>query len=242
MAPYSTDKDWETLAREDPLWAIYVKPGTRGGKWDLDTFLATGRTEVEHVLGRLERLSPGFRRAEAIDFGCGVGRLSLALADHFDQVTGIDAAPTMVEKARELAGDRCTFVLNQSLDLAGFGTDSVDVAYSSLVLQHLPREHALGYLRELMRVTRPDGCAIVQVANRPDWSPKGIVFRFAPRAVINWGQRTLLGYPAAMLMTRLPDRVVRRTVTESGGTVLAAEKDASYGGHWHHMRYYIRPG
>lgn len=241
MAPHPTDKNWETLARTDPLWAIYVKPGTRGGGWDLDAFLATGRAEVDQVLGRLDELSPRTGRAEALDFGCGIGRLSLALADHFRHVTGVDAAPTMIDQARELAGDRCSFVLNRTSDLSGFDDDSVDVAYSSLVLQHLPRGRALAYLRELMRVTRPDGCVIAQVASSPDWSPKGIAFRFAPPALISWGQRTLLGYPAPMLMTALPDRVIRRAVTSADGTVLAAEEDSSYGGHWRHVRYFIRP-
>ena len=39
--------DWETLGREDPLWAVYVAPGTRDGGWELDDFLSTGRSEVE---------------------------------------------------------------------------------------------------------------------------------------------------------------------------------------------------
>ena len=38
----------------------------------------------------------------ALDFGCGVGRLSHALADLFLNVTGIDVSPTMVAKANEL--------------------------------------------------------------------------------------------------------------------------------------------
>ncbi len=242
MTPRSTNDDWETLGREDPLWAVFVIPGARGGGWDLDAFLATGRDEVNRSMARLADLTPGTGREHVLDFGCGVGRLSVALADHFDRVTGVDAAPAMLERARDLAPDHCTFVLNQEPDLAFLTGRSVDVAYSSLVLQHLPRPRALAYLRELIRVTRPDGCVVVQVATRPDWSPKGIVYRFAPGALISWAQRRLLGYPAPMLMTALPDRLVRATVAEAGGNVLAAERDDSYGGHWHCIRYYVQPG
>lgn len=237
----STDDDWETLGRVDPLWAVYVAPGTERGGWDIDAFLATGRAEVDRVITRLDAVAPSVPRGRVLDFGCGVGRLSLALAAHFDEVVGVDVSPAMLEGAREIAGERCTFVLDQSDDLTSVGSNTMDVSYSSLVLQHLPRDRALGYLRELIRVTRPGGCIIAQVASRPDWSLKGMVFRFAPTRLIGWGQRHLLGYPAPMLMTALPDRAIRHTVTKAGATILAAEEDLSYGGHWTYMRYFIRP-
>ena len=43
--------------------------------------------------------SPAARRS-ALDFGCGIGRLSQALAEHFDQVYGVDISPKMIELAR----------------------------------------------------------------------------------------------------------------------------------------------
>jgi SAM-dependent methyltransferase len=237
----STNDDWETLGRADPLWAVYVAPGAERGRWHVDAFLATGRAEVDRVLAQLGVLAPSVPRSRALDFGCGVGRLSAALAAHFDEVVGVDVSPAMLDWAREVAGDRCTFLLNKSDDLSIIESDSVDVSYSSLVLQHLPRDRALGYLSELIRVTRPNGCVIVQVASRPDWSLKGMIFRFAPPALIGWAQRRLLGYPAPMLMTALPESTVRRTVAQAKATVLAAEPDSSYGGHWKCVRYFIRP-
>jgi SAM-dependent methyltransferase len=237
----ATNDDWETLGREDPFWAVYVAPGRRDGGWDVRAFLETGRVEVERVLARARRLVPAAGRDHALDFGCGVGRLSLPLSTHFAHVTGVDASPTMLARAREIAGDRCTFVLNRAPDLAQFDDASVDLAYSSLVLQHLPRDNALLYVRELVRVTRPTGCVVVQVASRPDWSAKGVAFRFAPPGLTGWAQRHLLHYPAPMLMTALPDRAVRKAVHAAGGTVLAVESDPSYGGHWHYTRYYLAP-
>ena len=37
---------WRRLGADDPLWAVYVAPGTRHGGWDLEDFLETGRAEV----------------------------------------------------------------------------------------------------------------------------------------------------------------------------------------------------
>ena len=112
--------DWTRLGKEDPLWAVYVAPGTKGGKWDVDAFFALGRDEVDGVFAEFQRLGLTPGRHRALDFGCGVGRLSQALAEHVDEVVGVDISPTMLEKARELdrSGGRCRFVLNEATDLA----------------------------------------------------------------------------------------------------------------------------
>lgn len=233
--------DWTRLGAEDPLWAVYVAPGTRGGRWDVDEFFALGTEEVTRALDELGRLglSPG--KTLAVDFGCGVGRLSAALARHFTDVVGVDIAPTMLEEARRLdrSQGRCRFVLNESADLAFLADGSVDLVYSSLVLQHMPPRLAVRYLREFARVLADDGVAVFQVASRPTLSFKGIIFRFAPWPLVRWAQRRLLGYPAPMRMTGLGRGVIDRAFAKTGARVAACVRDDSYGGHWHYDRYYV---
>jgi len=233
--------DWTKLGTEDPLWAVYVAPGTRGGKWDVEAFFELGRREVDGAFAELERrgLTPG--RARALDFGCGVGRLSQALAQQVDEVIGVDIAPSMLAKARELdrSAGRVQFVLNQKPDLSDVETASIDIVYSSLVLQHLPPDLVAGYLREFVRVLAPFGVAIFQGASRPTNSVKGLIFRLAPWPVLRWAQRKLLRYPAPMRMTRLSPEGVRAAIAGTPGRLRAAIDDDSYGGHWHYTRYYL---
>jgi SAM-dependent methyltransferase len=233
--------DWTRLGREDPLWAVYVAPGTKGGKWDVDEFFALGRREVDGVFAEFDRLGlkPGRRRA--LDFGCGVGRLSQALAAHTDEVIGVDISPPMLEKARELdrSGGRCRFLLNEATDLALVDSGSVDVVYSSLVLQHMPPELARGYLREFVRVLAPGGVAAFQVASRPTMSLKGLIFRLAPWPVLRWAQQRILRYPAPMRMSQMTSDDVRKAVEGTGARLVAAVDDGSYGGHWHYTRYFV---
>ena len=233
--------DWTRLGAEDPLWAVYVAPGTKGGKWDVDAFFALGRREVDGVFAELERLGldPGRRRA--LDFGCGVGRLSQALAEHVDQVVGVDISPTMLEKARELdrSGGRCAYILNEASDLSIIESGSVDVVYSSLVLQHMPPEFARGYLKEFARVLAPGGVAAFQVASRPTMSLKGLVFRLAPWPLLRWAQQRLLGYPAPMRMSAMTSPDVEAAIAGTGARLVAAVDDDSYGGHWHYTRYFV---
>ena len=49
-------RDWTTLGEQDPLWAVYVAPGTKGGGWDIDAFFATGANEVTRSLSRAREL------------------------------------------------------------------------------------------------------------------------------------------------------------------------------------------
>ena len=117
----------------------------------------------------------------------------------------------------------------------------MDLVYSSLVLQHLPVELASGYLVEFGRVLRPHGVAVIQVSSRPTRSVKGLAFRLLPQSALGWAQVKLLGYPAPMLMTAMPEVLVQRLLADAGLEVVASREDRSYGGHWEYRRYFARP-
>jgi len=233
--------DWTRLGAEDPLWAVYVAPGTRGGRWNVDDFFALGSQEAASALGELDRLGLCPGRNVAVDFGCGVGRLSAALAQHFAEVIAVDISPTMLEQARRLdrSEGRCRFVLNDSDNLAFLADGSVDVVYSSLVLQHMSPQLAARYVREFARVLAHDGVAIFQVASRPTMSLKGLAFRIAPWPVIRWAQRRLLGYPAPMRMNGLSRSAIENALDSTDARIVGVIRDESYGGHWHYDRYYV---
>jgi SAM-dependent methyltransferase len=232
---------WRELGAEDPLWAVYVAPGTQHGGWDVEKFFRTGREEVDGVLAALPQPVPP--DGVALDFGCGVGRLSQALARHVGQVIAVDVSPPMIQRARELySGDhRIDFVLNERPDLAFVADASVDLVYSSLVLQHLSRPLAAGYLAEFVRILAPDGIAIIQVATRPTLSVKGLAFRVLPAALTGLLQRRVLRYPAPMRMQAMATGWIVRAVESAGGRVVDTAVDDSYGGHWVYTRFFIRP-
>lgn len=233
-------RDWNRLAETDPLWAVYVKPGTKGGRWREDEFFATGEQEIAGAMGHLAGLGVDPPRGRALDFGCGVGRLTRPLSGHFDEVVGVDISPRMIElaEAGNPAGERCRFVLNDRPDLGVFPDASFDLVYASLVLQHLPPDHARGYLREFGRVLRPGGVVICQIPVRPTRSVKGILFRLAPDALLRLGQRVLLRYPAPMAMHGMDPDTVAAVLGETGVRIVDAVGQNGYGGHWHDLRYF----
>lgn len=233
-------RDWERLGSEDPLWAVLMRPGTRHGRWDADEFLATGRAEVDLAIGHLADISPTDPLARALDFGCGAGRVTQALAAHVDAVVGVDVSAPMLDAARALdrTGGRCTFVLNEHDDLRDFADGEFDLVYSSLVLQHLPPDAARVFLSEFARVVRPGGAIVVQVASEPTRSTKGLLFRYAPHRLLRFGQRALLRYPAPMRMHGISADDLTGALAPHGVDVVDVVEDTTYGGHWTYHRYF----
>jgi ubiquinone/menaquinone biosynthesis C-methylase UbiE len=162
-------RNWEGLAQADPLWAICTDPGKKDRQWTREEFFATGRKEVGVVLGYVAGMSVFINRTlPALDFGCGVGRLTRALAEYFPECCGVDISPTMVRMAQELNRDlpRCRFLLNEDARLKGLPDNYFGFIYTSIVLQHIAEPYSRKYIEELVRVLKPGGALVFQVPER----------------------------------------------------------------------------
>jgi SAM-dependent methyltransferase len=162
-------RNWEIYGREDPLWSVLMHPDKRGGRWDPKPFFAAGEAEITTVLDHLEHLgvSPDFS-ASALDFGCGVGRLTQALARRFGSVWGVDISASMVERAQQFNRypDTCRYVVNDSERLTMFHDGTFAFIYTSIVLQHIEPRFAIGYVGEFARVLRPGGVLVFQAPEK----------------------------------------------------------------------------
>jgi SAM-dependent methyltransferase len=156
---------WEEAARKDPLWAILSDPAKRNRGWDVDRFFETGRREIARLFSDLRALRYPLQLGDALDFGCGVGRLTQALAPSFQRVTGVDISPTMIRLAERLNRfpDRVRYLVNARPDLVILPAASVDFIYSDIALQHIPPDQSRAYIAEFLRVLRPGGLAVFQV-------------------------------------------------------------------------------
>lgn len=172
MSQKTHKQDWEALGELDPLWAICSTPDTRYGKWDLEAFFATGAREIEAVMGHADRLGYPTRRDRALDFGCGVGRLTRALAGYFGHCDGVDIAESMIAKAKELnaAYPNCAFTVNTSDDLRLFQDRQFDMVYTNIVLQHIPSRAVIkSYIGEFVRILREGGLLVFQLPSGVTW-------------------------------------------------------------------------
>jgi SAM-dependent methyltransferase len=156
--------DWESLAKRDALHAILTDATKVSGKWNIAEFMATGKTEIEMLMRHLARL--GYvpdRHGAALDFGCGVGRLTQALGNYFESCVGIDISGAMVRQAQLLNQlPHCRYLETSEIPLP-LPPDSFSFIYSNIVLQHIPPRFAKKYLSELKRVLKPGGLLVFGV-------------------------------------------------------------------------------
>ncbi|HWQ56195.1 MAG TPA: methyltransferase domain-containing protein [Bryobacteraceae bacterium] len=227
---------WDQLGRSDPLWAIITDPRRRNGGWNLDEFFATGMVDARRAMEWVDETGCPAARNTALDFGCGVGRVTQALGDYFEHVTGVDIAPAMLDLARQYnrRGERCRYVLNNQNHLRVFGDASFDFIHSRITLQHVPRRHIRSYLREFVRVLRPGGLIVFQLPAKHRYRD---ISHFLVHNVYKALARKILRVPTVMEMYRLPQQQVIRTLEDSGARVLQVLDNTGPDEEWISLEY-----
>ena len=179
---------WDELAKEDPLWAVLSLPedGERK-KWELDSFFETGERDVAQWMEVIKDRKLAVDRMSALDFGCGMGRLTRALSKRFKNATGVDASPEMARRAQELTPE-CRFVANKSDNLQIFGNNTFDCIISAITLQHIPPTSSIKYIEEMYRILKPDGALMFQIPSAETKPPEQRLYKmethFIPSEVI----------------------------------------------------------
>jgi SAM-dependent methyltransferase len=210
--------DWESLAERDALWAILTDASKASGKWNIAEFMATGDAEIGTVLDHLTSigLNPD-SGGVALDFGCGVGRLTQALARHFASCVGLDISEQMIQKADALNQyPHCRYMASSEAELP-FADESFSFVYSNIVLQHVPPRFSEQYLREFVRVLAPGGVLVFGVQDSfatPDMASRIV----RVRQVLRLKSRVMETLGAAngdMRMHCLPEDVVRRALGDA---------------------------
>ncbi len=157
---------WNRAADENAYW--YVSSyGSYNTDRDLDEFWASGRTiwtDIKRVTGYV----PGMGDTVA-EIGCGVGRLTRAIAPEVGRVIALDISDRMLAIAGQANLPNVEFHTAKGFTLPGIQDETVDLALGYCVFQHLPSHAALkSYLIEMHRVTKPGGILAFTLVPR-DW-------------------------------------------------------------------------
>lgn len=181
-----TDADWRTLGETQPYWAVLSHPDYRTESLTperLEAFYQSGRDYIGQVLAWLEQTTGARPAGPALDFGCGVGRLTEAMAEQVDDVTGVDVSPGMLELAQRRGG-RGRYV--DAIPAGPF-----DWINSFIVFQHIAPDRGLELIAQLLERLAPGGFVSLQVTTwfeprhlPPEPAParKGLFRRAAPAA------------------------------------------------------------
>jgi SAM-dependent methyltransferase len=197
--------------------------------------------EIAEVLTTVAALGLPLVWGRALDFGCGVGRLTQALAEHFAEVDGVDISQAMLTLAVHYNrhGERCRYHLNETADLTRFANETFDFIYSSITLQHMPPRFARSYLREFLRVLKPAGVLVFQLPDRPRQWRRRLIQPLRPTRLFRLYQRLRHGDRPVMDMFGIPRPQVVAWLTAHGGRVAAVQPDESADRHWTSFRYIV---
>ncbi|MBN2557070.1 MAG: methyltransferase domain-containing protein [Anaerolineales bacterium] len=227
-------RTWNDFGSMDPMWAILTRADKKGNRWEPGEFFETGIRDIRILLGYLDGLKLDVQRGTALDFGCGIGRLTQALAMEFEEVHGVDIAASMIERARMFNrfSERCSYHVNPSNNLKLLDGVAFNLIYSVITLQHIRPEITRGYLLEFMRLLAPRGILVFQLPaeKRDPDAARHDRARLAQEVV--YDSDNLI-----MEMNGIPKSEVVKILESAGGRIKDIQDDASLGQDWYSYRY-----
>jgi SAM-dependent methyltransferase len=165
----STDSDetWRYYGKTDPYFGVLTQDAFRSENLTAEArarFFQSGDSYVDFVLATIrDHLTPSFEIRRALDFGCGVGRLTIPLARASQSVTGVDVSEWVLdEAARNCRAQGITNVkFVPSDDALTAVTQPVDFVHSFIVLQHIPPVRGEAIFRRLIDILEDGGVGAV---------------------------------------------------------------------------------
>jgi SAM-dependent methyltransferase len=171
-ASHRSRDQWERWGAVDPYFAVITEPCYRRENLDAASrkqFFTTGQRQVEKLLLAIEDCTGVFPTGTcAVDFGCGVGRLTLPLAERFECAYGVDISTEMLREAQRNAkefqiGNVRWAETGQLAELSG----QYDLVVSAIAFQHIPVREGERLFTALVQGLRPGGFGWISVTLGP---------------------------------------------------------------------------
>ncbi len=161
-----SDAEWEKVGKSEPYWGVLTFEKYKRKNLTFTSrqeFFRSGEEYVKHLFEIISlHFDKDFHPSLGIDFGCGVGRITIPLSKRCKEVIGIDVSMSMIEEAKR----NCVFFNATNVR---FGNDlskikqKADFVVTALVLQHVESEKGLQLFGSLIDLLNPTGIACIEV-------------------------------------------------------------------------------
>ena len=168
----NTDKAWRNWGKQNPYFGVLADDRFSGANIEenREAFFLTGQHFISHIMSCFERQFGPLNRGRTLDHGCGVGRLTLPLADQFRDVLALDVAPEMLAEAtanaQRSAVSNITFAVAD--DELSHAVGTFDFVISHMVLQHVPVRRGMPVLSSLVSKVAPGGGFHISLSMREE--------------------------------------------------------------------------
>jgi SAM-dependent methyltransferase len=197
------EETWEHYGNEDPYYGVITDEKFRNKNLTaelLDEFLDSGNDYLEKIWVDIEKINgKTFTPQRSLDFGCGVGRITIPLASRSEEAVGVDISDTMLKEARKNSETkRLTNIefFKSDTKLSRIKGD-FDFIHTYIVIQHIPPKLGYLYFEEMLKRLRNGGIGVIHLTYKIEGSFLSKVYRDFPfvyklRCVVKSGDKFLI--------------------------------------------------
>lgn len=189
---------WEDFGVSDAYYSVSTFDKFRSGRIDDEAradFFASGREHLDLIWSVFERHFGAFDTPKnAIDIGCGVGRVLLPLAERCEWATGVDISTAMLAEARRNADGQGVENI-RLIETDEFLRDAdarYDLVHTFIVMQHVEPQIGYWMIEKMLESLTDGGRAMIHTVFQ-DSSPFARKLRFriyravpAVHKFLNW--------------------------------------------------------
>jgi ubiquinone/menaquinone biosynthesis C-methylase UbiE len=228
--------NYDQLGLEDPFSATVGNPNK-----DLDVYFEHGRQQIAGILSAGQELGINPTNGKALDFGCGIGRVTRTLAKQFDEVHGLDISPSMIALANDYNTNpvKCHFHLHSDYQLKLFADDFFDLIVGINVFRYISPALSQAYVREFIRVVKPGGLVYFETSEAVSWR------RIFPAVLLqiyrkfrHWQNSEPGRQDSRQDRFHFSEEKMRAIISEAGGQVLRVEAAPSPT-LWRHLSFFV---
>ena len=176
-----TDREWEEFGRNDPYFGVLTDDKFRAVNLTDDNkgkFFESGYEHINQVLKTTRKhIDPNYTVKTALDFGCGVGRIVIPLAELAEHVIGVDVSDSMLNEAKKNCEARSIKNVDfvKSDDKLSLLDDKFDFIHSVIVFQHIPVRRGERIFENLMAHLKDGGVCVIHFTYAKDRSVEKLV-------------------------------------------------------------------
>ncbi len=186
------EKKWEYFGETNPYFAVSTFDKFKSENIDdaaLIDFFESGEEYVERIWQEIENnFQPNFQPRKAIDFGCGVGRITLPIAKRCETVVGVDISENMLKEARKNSEK---FDLNNVSFVKGVNaltkvSGEFDFVHSFIIFQHIKPKIGEAIFKNFVEMLADEGIGVLHFTYSNNQSSLAQKIRFLIYRDFSW--------------------------------------------------------